>query len=84
MAWLVSSSAEKDLWVMLDSKLNMSLQCAQGAQKVNSILGCINSRIASRFREVIISFCSELITWQLEHCAHFGGPQYKNSNDKLE
>ena len=81
--WLGSSSTEEDLGVMLDSKLNLSLQCAQGAQKANSILGCMNSRIASRLREVII-LCSELIRWHLEYCAHFWDPQYKNSNDKLE
>lgn len=71
-------------WVTLDSKLSLSLQCAQGAQKANSIRGCINSRIASRLRKVIISLYSELIRWCLEYRAHFWGPQYKKSNDKLE
>ncbi|GAB0180473.1 spindle and kinetochore-associated protein 3 [Grus japonensis] len=55
---LETSHAERDLGVLVNSKLNVSQQCAQAARKANCILGCIKHGIASRSREGIVPLCT--------------------------
>jgi len=51
---LERSSAEKDLSILVESRLAMSQQCALVAMKANGTLGCMKKNMASRSREVIL------------------------------
>ncbi|CAM4567081.1 unnamed protein product [Caretta caretta] len=82
--WLSSSSAEKDLGVTVDEKLDMSQHCALVAKKANGILGCISRGIDSRLRDVIVPLYLTLVRPHLEYCVQFWAPHYKKNVEKLE
>jgi len=78
------SPAEKDLWVLVDGKLDISQQCALTAQKTYQILGYNKSSMASSAKEVILSLCSALVRPHLECCIQMWSPQYRRDMDLLE
>nr|XP_047909708.1 uncharacterized protein LOC125180947 [Anser cygnoides]XP_047909709.1 uncharacterized protein LOC125180947 [Anser cygnoides]XP_047909710.1 uncharacterized protein LOC125180947 [Anser cygnoides]XP_047909711.1 uncharacterized protein LOC125180947 [Anser cygnoides] len=77
---LESSLAEKDLGVLVDTKLKTSEQHALATKRVNGLLGCIRQSVTCRWRKVILSLCSALVRPLLE----FWAPQYKGDLDILD
>ncbi|KAK4810452.1 hypothetical protein QYF61_004232 [Mycteria americana] len=82
--WLGSSPAERDLGVLVDSRLNRSQQCALAAKRANHILGCIKHSITSCSKEVIIPPYLALVRSPLEYCVQFWAPPFKKDVKVLE
>ncbi|XP_009945468.1 PREDICTED: anoctamin-2-like, partial [Leptosomus discolor] len=82
--WLESSPAERDLGVLVDSRLNRIHQCALTAKRANHIHGCFKHSITSQSEEVIILLHSMLVQSHLEYCVRLWDPQFKKDAKVFE
>lgn len=78
------SSAEKDLRVLVDTKMNMSQHFTVVAKKVNRIQVCIRRGIASRLMERTFSLHLPPVKPHIEYCVQFCTQQCKRDLDILE
>ncbi|KAK4815423.1 hypothetical protein QYF61_001411 [Mycteria americana] len=75
---------KRGLGELVDSRLNVSQQCAPAAKRANRILGCFKHSITSRPKEGIIPLCSALVRPHLECRGQFWAPQLKKDVKVLE
>jgi len=68
----------------VEEKLDISYQCVLTAKKVNHILGCIPSNVASRAREGMLPLYSALVRPPQESCVQLWSPQHKKDMELLE
>ena len=76
--------AEKNLGVLVDGKLYMSMQYVLAAQKAKHNVGCIKMNVACWWKELIPPFCSALVRPHLEYCVQMWSSQYRRDMDPLE
>ena len=65
---LESSVGERDLGVLVDSRMTMSQHCALVAKKANGILECIRKGLVSRLTEVLLPLCSASLLKPHQEC----------------
>ena len=80
---LESSSAEKDLGVLVDTKLTMGQQCTLATKTANRPLGCTIKNFASRSREVNLPLCSALVSSHPECWVLLSAAQYRRDTVTL-
>ena len=80
---LEGNPAERNLGVLVSSKLTMSQLRAQISRKANDLLRCIKYSTASPSKEVIVPCYIALVWPHLEYCEQFWAPQYKKEHKTI-
>ncbi|TRZ15043.1 hypothetical protein HGM15179_012064, partial [Zosterops borbonicus] len=75
---------EKNMRMLVNTRLNMSWQCVQLTKKISGILACIRNSVASRTRTVITSPYLALWRMHFQSCVQFWAPHSKKVIEVLE
>lgn len=81
---LGSSSAGRDLGILVDSKLNINHLCALAAKTASRLLGCLNRTVATRPKEESIPFYSALLRPHLDSVSSNGFPKTRQTTNLNE
>ena len=71
---LGNTDMEKDLGILLNSKLSCKKQCQAATAKANKILGCIKRGIDARDENIVLPLYKSLVRPHMEYCVQFWAP----------
>ena len=60
---------ERDLGLLVDSSMKVSIQCAAAVKKASSMLGIIKKGTENKTANIIMPLYKTLVMLHLEHCA---------------
>ena len=75
---------EKDVGVLVSSRLKPSQQCSAAAGKVNGVLGRISRAVQYRDKRTFVQLYKVYVRPHLEYCIQAWSPYHQAHKDKLE
>jgi len=81
---LKANNAERDLGVMVDSKMKFAEHCNSVVNSANATLGMIKRTITSRNKDIMVRLYKALVRPKLEYCVQVWRPFLKKDIEKLE
>ena len=81
---LKANAVEKDLGVMVDSKMKFAEHCNSVVNSANATLGMIKRKITSRNKDIMVRLYKALVRPKLEYCVQVWRPFLKKDVEKLE
>ena len=82
--WLADKNNEKDLGVIIDTKLKFHEQCISARNKANRALGFIHRNVTYKSKHVVISLYNSYVRPHLEYCIQAWRPHYRHDIHLLE
>ncbi|CAM5132666.1 unnamed protein product [Eretmochelys imbricata] len=81
---LVTTNQERDLRVIMDSSLKMSMQCAAAVKKANRMLRIIKKGIENKLENILLPLYKSMVRPHLEYCVQMWSPHLKKDILALE
>ncbi|CAM5108054.1 unnamed protein product, partial [Natator depressus] len=81
---LATTNQEKDLGVIVDSSLKMSMHCAAAVKKAIRMLGIIKKGIENKTETILLPLYRSMVCSHLEYCIQMWSPRLKKDILALE